>query len=152
MIMENKIEQTTFQPLLDLSVCFRGLYLYGVHSHQLVSKSTFSQDHEFLAEIYEFAEASYDRLVERHIGTVNTSGVDFISLTNKSIEKVKSLKQTVSENKEYFEEILRFSTYILQELNKVAKSPSISVGTQNMIADIADQLEVLRYKIKRRVS
>ena len=149
--MEMRLEQPQ-QPLLDLAVCFRGMYLYSVQAHQLASKSTFIQDHEFLADIYSFAESSYDRLVERHIGTVSSSGVDFISLTNKSVDKVKSLKQIVSENKEYFEEILRFSTYILQELNKVAKSPSISVGTQNMIADIADQLEVLRYKIKRRIS
>lgn len=135
--------------LIPLAICFKALNLYSHHAHNLAAHVTFNQDHAFFAEIYDFADSKYDDLIERHIGTVNDQ-ISLAEILSGAQAKIAQLAPVTKENKGYYLEILKMVDYILAELEK-AKTAPMSIGTQNMLAGIADELEVIKYKIKRRV-
>lgn len=135
--------------LLDLAICCRALNLYSHHAHNLVAHATFFPDHEFFAELYDFADSAYDSLIERHVGTVSDQIV-LSDIISKSQAKLAGLQSVVKENKTYYLECLKLIDYILAECEKY-KTTAASIGTQNLVADLADKLEGFKYKIKQRV-
>lgn len=136
--------------MLELAICFKALNLYSHHAHNLVAHATFFSDHEFFAELYDFADNAYDSLIERHVGTVSDQIV-LSDIIAQSQAKIAGLQSVVKENKTYYLESLKLVDYILSECEKY-KAGGVSIGTQNLIADLADKLEVIKYKIKRRLT
>ena len=138
--------------LLILATHYRALYLYSVQAHQLASKIVFHQDHAFFNEVYDKAEGFYDNVIERHIGLNGDEQIDLMLINQKATEILAQLKtRGVSENKEFYIEILKQLQATLPLVDKACKDPSTSVGTQNMLAQHADEIEVLVYKISRRI-
>jgi DNA-binding ferritin-like protein len=138
--------------LLQIAVHYRALYLFAVQAHHLAAKVAFFPDHAFFAEVYGQAEDFYDQLIERHIGLNGEEHVDLMLINQKATEILSQLKtKGVSENKEFYMEILKQLQATLTMLDQACKDPSVSVGTQNLLAGQADSLEVLVYKISRRV-
>ena len=136
--------------LIELAICFKALNLYTHHAHNLVAHATFSPDHDFFGELYSFSESAYDDLIERHIGTVSDQ-ISLSDIITKSNAKLSGLQIIVKENKTYYIESLKLVDYILAECEKYKTAP-VSIGTQNLIAGLADKLEVIKYKIKRRIA
>lgn len=139
--------------MLQLAICLRALQLYSHHAHNLCARVVFHQDHEFFADVYGFAETSYDDVIERIIGTQGESA----SLELKGILKGVYAKLDkfpdvgVKENKIFYAAILDQKKYILDELETLCQSPELSEGTKQMLGNIADKMEVFVYKIQQRL-
>lgn len=129
--------------LLELATLFRILNLYSHHAHNLAKGDTFLQDHAFFAEIYELSDDFYDSLVERHIGTIGDD-VDLCKILKSSTEIIDNL------NMDFYHNIYVLLNESLDMINKMCNY-GISMGTQNLIQGQADQVEVLIYKIGRRL-
>ena len=87
--------------------------------------------------------------MERHIGNTDQD-IDLNLVLSQVSEKLKALPcVNVKENKIYYIEILK----LIQAFNTKAAeiAPKLSLGSNNLIAGHADALEVIIYKIKRRI-
>lgn len=126
--------------LLKLAIMFRSLNLYSHHAHNLTKGANFFSDHEFLGDLYEFADKSYDSLIERHIGTVSDK-VDLIEILKKSSDALSKVDD------DFIPICLKMCEEISEEIDS---AKGFSSGTLNLIQGIADELEVFIYKMKRR--
>ena len=129
--------------MIELATLFRTINLYAHQGHNLSSGPNFLQDHAFFGEIYALMDSFYDDLIERHIGTVD----DKIDL-HDIMDKVTHMIEVADEN--WYKTILDSLENSLEKIEKLCKS-DISQGTINLLAGQADQIEVLIYKIKRRL-
>jgi len=129
--------------LIELATLFRAINIYTHQAHHLTKGDTFLQDHTFFSEIYSLMDSFYDDLIERHIGTVD----DKIDL-HDIMDKVTHMIEVADEN--WYKTILDSLENSLEKIEKLCKS-DISQGTINLLAGQADQIEVLIYKIKRRL-
>ena len=111
----------------------------------MVKGNEFLQDHSFLGDLYEMADKFYDSLIEREIGT-NSDKISLLSITHDASKELMTLGD------DYFNETLKLIEKAIKEIDSLTKSGKLSIGTQNLIAGQADELEVLIYKIKRRCS
>jgi DNA-binding ferritin-like protein len=135
--------------LLKLAVIAQVLKQIAHIAHNNCSRTVFMQDHEFFGALYEQADDIYDSLIERHIGLTDQE-VDLAPLLQQVVDKVKTIPTTnVKENKAYYVELLK----IIHEFNAAASviAKTASLGTNNLIAGHSDNLEVVVYKIKRRI-
>ena len=124
--------------LIKLALSFRSFQLFAHHAHLMTSGKTFLQDHAFFGELYGFAESSFDSLMEKAIAKGES-----ISLS----ESVKLMSTAVNTFNE--ENFLKESKEILKELitacEQIAEEESL--GTNNLIAGIADKAEGFIYKL-----
>jgi DNA-binding ferritin-like protein len=138
--------------LLKLAVHYRTMYLYSVHAHQFAARSVFHQDHEFFNEIYDMMEGFYDSVTERQIGLFGEESFDTVLITSEAVKLLSNMKtKDVKENKEFYVELLADIKGTLSMLEVSENTEVTTVGTANMLADQADKLETLVYKISRRI-
>ncbi|MEY3879403.1 MAG: hypothetical protein RIQ94_198 [Pseudomonadota bacterium] len=130
--------------LLELATLFKIIDLYAHHAHNLAKGDMFMQDHAFFAEVYSLADSSYDSLIERHIGTVGPD-VDLCRILKQALDVIDGIDMN------FYVNISILLNESLDMIEKMCKSGSMSMGTQNLIQGQADQVEVLIYKIKRRL-
>lgn len=116
---------------------------YAHDMHQLAKGQTFFQDHAFLGELYEAYDSEYDDCVERSIGL----GIE-PNLPNIIIEAANTLK-SLPHNEHCFLVLNNLEKAIRAEIAKI--SPSASLGSQNLYAQIADDSEVRSYKLQQRM-
>lgn len=119
------------------------MQFYAHIAHNILGGDTFFQDHEFLGELYPQYEADYDALVERAIG--NGEEVDLVALHK---EAVKGLGAP-NDYKECFKELLKYEKELCLLCEEVAEESSL--GTNNLIAGIADKSEARQYKMQKRL-
>jgi len=130
--------------LLDLATIFRTLNLYSHHAHNLTCGDTFFQDHDFLKGVYELADGFYDDIIERHIGTVDDK-VDLCEIIKDSYELIEKMSS------DYLGTTLILLEESAKAIDEMCKGGKLSSGTENLIQGQADQIEVLIYKLKRRL-
>lgn len=130
--------------MIELLILFRAFNLYAHHAHNLCKGDEFFQDHSFFAELYEFADASYDSIIERHIGTTDND-IDLKSIVAESLSIISEMDNG------YMETSLTMMQELLKAIDTVSKSDKLSTGTINMLQDISDKIEVFIYKAKRRL-
>ena len=130
--------------LIDLATLFRTINLYSHHAHNLTSGDTFMQDHAFFGEVYDLADTFYDDCIERHIGTQDDK-VDLCNIIKDAYDLIEKMSD------DYYKTILVLSEEATNCIDEMCKSDKLSSGTENLIQGQADQLEVLIYKIKRRI-
>jgi hypothetical protein len=128
--------------LIKLATAFRALQFYAHQAHNMTSGATFFADHGYFAELYAFAEESYDSLIERAIGKGKKPSLkSIISDANKIV--------SILPEEDFFSHSLDLVKEIIKECEEVAKGESL--GTNNLIAGLADSLEVHVYKLQRRL-
>ena len=130
--------------MIELAILLRTLNLYSHHAHNLCKGCEFFQDHDFFAELYAFAEESYDSVIERQIGT-KTDEIDLVLILKESVEILSSM------NSDYFKNCLITLDETIRFIDNLSKNGNLSGGTVNMLQGISDSMEVFIYKIKRRV-
>jgi len=137
--------------MLQLLIQLRALQLAAHNAHNLCARIVFFQDHEFFAEVYTFAEDSYDSVIERMLGLGMEQQLNMAQIISEVAKIVATAPSHTKENKDYF-------VYIqskIQECNKMiealCKDPKQSQGTIQMLGDIANEFEVKLYKISRRI-
>jgi DNA-binding ferritin-like protein len=130
--------------MIELAILYRVLNLYSHHAHNLTKGPTFFEDHEFFGSLYATADDYYDQIIERFIGT-ESDNVDLCEI----IKEAHSLLESC--NDKYFDTCLVLIEEIIKHIDSISKSGKISVGTQNLIQGQADALEVIVYKLKRKM-
>ena len=129
--------------IVKLASLFRTIQLYAHLAHHKTKGPTFFQDHEYFSGLYTFAEDSYDSLIERAIGLGNE--VDVIKATEQSVKILKEIPQ-----EDFFKHSLALIETALKQCESVAKNKTL--GTNNLIAGLADTLEVHVYKLKQKLA
>lgn len=130
--------------MIDLIILYRALNLFSHHAHNMVKGDEFFQDHAFFAEVYDLADKFYDDTIEREIGT-KSDKISLIAIMHESSKLLMPL------GNDYYQEILKLIEKTMKEIDSLTKNGKLSIGTQNMIAGQADELEKLVFKINRRV-
>ena len=133
----------------DIAIQLKTLKLYSHLAHNQVSGATFFSDHEFLGGLYEKADDFYDSVVERMIGLGMQPNITKINVAG--VIKLKDLPSIVPDNKSYFVNILMLTQALYVTLDATCKLPETTEGTRQLLGGIADELEVLNYKMKQRV-
>ncbi len=123
----------------------RGLQFYAHNAHNLAKGEYFFADHEFLGDLYEEYEGNYDSVVERMIGTDGTAPLAEINKTACSMVEGKK----ADDCELAFKTILATEKDLCRQI--AVDSKGASIGTQNLLADLADKSEMRQYKIGRRI-
>ena len=132
--------------MIALATQFRAAQFYAHNAHNQASGATFFSDHEFLGELYGTYEEAYDGLIERMIGL----GME-INLPEITCEASTEVEKSGDDHTttECFKYLLEMEKAICKEIEKEMQIST--VGTQNFIAQLADDSEVRQYKIGQRL-
>jgi DNA-binding ferritin-like protein len=130
-----------------IAVVLKILNMYSHAAHNLASKSLFFQDHDYLGELYEAYDEHYDEVIERMIGLGLL--VDITQITMKACQAFSQMDLTVPENIDNFKKIIELERALLQAIK--IEYPDMSIGTQQLVGDIADTSEARLYKLQQRV-
>lgn len=133
----------------ELAIYLNALFIYGRLCHNLASGISFLSDHDFFAEIYEFGEDSYDSVIERCIGLGLAIDIKDINLR---AAKINSKLDIGSTNQDKFNVILGLLNNINLNITKLVQSKDYTIGTEQLIGDIANKVESFQYKIKQRIN
>jgi DNA-binding ferritin-like protein len=128
--------------MIELAILYRAINLFSHHAHNLTKGITFFEDHAFLGDLYPLMDDFYDSVIERYIGTKSDS-LNLHEIVSKANDMLSK------SNDKYFETIQSALEHALSMIKTI--SPKESLGTQNLLADQADKIEVLLYKIKRKL-
>ena len=130
--------------LIELATLFRTINLFTHHAHNMASGETFMQDHAFFGELYSLADGFYDDLMERYIGTSDDK-IDLCEIIKNAHDLIAQM------NDDFYETTLVLLKEAVSNIDDMCKNGGLSMGTQNLIQGMADQTEVLIYKIGRRL-
>ena len=136
--------------MTPLLIHLRLSYLIAHAAHHAVTGTAFFADHERLGKHYEAYETAYDTLIERAIGTVGL-GITEATLNLQAASKAKQLSDPVNLTNpaDAFRLLLKLETE-LQSLLKT-QNDTASLGTQNLLAQFADDSEARCYQLKQRL-
>jgi DNA-binding ferritin-like protein len=138
--------------MLQLAVLFRALQLFSHSAHNLCSGNTFHEDHAFFGSIYGQFEGYYDSIIERLIGFGYESHLELGGLISEVSKKLVGAPSVgVSDSKEYYIYILSHCDEAASLITDFCKSDELTEGTKQLLGGMADELEVLKYKISRRI-
>lgn len=128
---------------MNLAALLRYMQLYAHMAHNLCSGYTFVADHPFLAELYSGYEEDYDAVIERMIGLGEKVDIPNIQkMAVKDLEAPESFEEA-------FKELLNCEKSLCKACEGLAKDASL--GTNNLLAGIADKSEMRQYKLKQRL-
>lgn len=138
--------------MLQIAINFRAIQIFSQHAHNLCARLAFHQDHGFFSEVYNFADDSYDGIIERIIGTKGEEGLELKNIIKGVFSKLdKAPDVGVKENKVFYMFLLdqlRSNNLLIDQL---CKSDQISEGTRQFLGNLADQSEIIIYKIQQRI-
>lgn len=138
--------------MLQLIVLFRAMQMFTHSAHLLCSRVVFFQDHDFFGEVYGQAEGWFDKVSERMIGLGQEEQLKLQTVMAAVTQKLATCPSVgVKENKEYYNHLLMYAEEACKLLEQLCKTGQLSEGTKNLLAGIADEMEVLKYKIKQRI-
>lgn len=136
--------------MLELAALLKLLSVFAHDAHNMVARVPFFQDHEFLGEIYATYDDDYDSVIERMLGLKDCCEVDFIAIHKDVAEhRTKLPCHEVKQNSEFFHVLLQLEQALCKKIAEL--TPECSIGTQQMIGDIADRSEQRQYKMKQRL-
>lgn len=130
----------------SLLVTLRAAQLVAHAYHHRISGPTFHEDHEFFAEAYRAYEIAYDDVAERMLGL--GAQVKFDQVAREAVAGSATLMLTAG-NVGMYKTLLNFEESIQNAC--VQHTPDATLGTQNLLAQIADDSEKRVYKMKQRV-
>jgi DNA-binding ferritin-like protein len=133
----------------ELAILLRAMQLYTQNAHNLVEKSLFFQDHDYLGELYSTYESGYDSIIERIIGLTDSSQLDLKQIQLSAVNILQQLPSKETENMVYFQRIESMENNLRQKIAQI--NPGVSIGTQQLIGGMADESEKRSYKIKQRI-
>ena len=132
----------------DLAIKLKLLNLYSHMAHNLIKGDSFFADHEMLGSIYEKADDHYDAVVERMIGLGQAPDIQAI-VVQATIAFRDKPKQV--DAKGWLKSVLQLIEEIMQPIMQLCKASGTTEGTKQLVGGIADEWEVVKYKLKQRV-
>lgn len=134
--------------LTQLAALFRFLQLYAHAAHNLAKGEAFFADHSFLGDLYGTYEGVYDSLIERLIGLgANPSIADITA----AAAQMFASSGVPSDQREAFIALDANEDKVQKMVELAFADRSISQGTLNLLAQIADDSEHRCYKFKQRL-
>ena len=137
--------------MLQLAVLFRAMQLFAHSAHNLCHGSSFHEDHAFFGDAYGKFEGYYDSLIERLIGLGYESHLDLSQIIVEVSSKLQGSPSVGASNSDYYSYLLGQSEEACKYCDEFCKSKELTEGTRQLLGGIADELEVFKYKIKRRL-
>ncbi|GEM_PF-1518332 len=137
--------------MIQLIIVFRALQLVAHHAHNLTKGLTFFEDHDFFGDLYGKAEGYYDSVVERFIGLGYESHLKLEMILMEVAKKVSIMKLEEAQPKDFYLNCLALISESNEMINKFCSSGQLTEGTKQLLGGIADELEVLKYKIARKM-
>ena len=131
--------------LKNLATILRAAQLYTHAAHNELKGCTFFADHAFAGDTYDALETAYDSTVERAIGLGEE--MNLLELGVKAANLAKDL--SLDSQKDIFEQLLENEESIRDEIERA--KVDASYGTDNLLAQLADDSESRTYKIKQRL-
>ena len=131
-----------------LATTLRAAQLYAHAAHHGISGPTFLSDHEFLGEVYSALEDAFDKVVERSIALDEPMDLAKINVDAASDASRFADPLTFS-TAAVLAVVLAYERRICEEVDLV--NAGATIGTQNLLAQIADDSEMRQYKISRRL-
>lgn len=131
----------------NLLTQLRCMTLFYHDCHNNAFGSSFISDHNLFRDFYEGIESDYDSIAERILGLGESEKISSYEI----LEPVKKLLAKLSEvsGDNIFKASLTLEENLRTLLQDVDKKATI--GTSNMLQNIADKSEVRTYKIKQRI-
>ena len=126
-------------PLITL---FLAAKLYANAAHHRATGPTFFEDHEWLGEAYAAYDAAFDGLAERAIGLGEQ--VDHVAIYREAVALQSSNYDAA------FASLLKLETMIQDAISTASQGASI--GTQNLLAQLADDSEARVYKLRQKLA
>lgn len=134
----------------ELIVLLRAAQIYAHNAHNLCGRVPFFSDHAFLAETYAQLDTDYDSCVERYIG-ITGQELDLNEILQMATELMMHLPTLgKDENSDFFRALLELEKEICHLIEQLCSS-GVSIGTEQMVGDIANLSEMRQYKIKQRL-
>lgn len=134
-----------------LATGLRALQLYAHHAHNNCAGKSFFPDHEFFGEVYGAAEADYDSVIERMIGSMGKP-VDTLSMVSEAAKLTLQCSKDPGEcNENFYKGILKLELAICVYVDKLCTSTQMPEGTRQLIGNIADKSMARQYKIRQRL-
>ncbi len=130
----------------NVAVILRALQLYAHNAHNLAKGKTFLEDHELFGDFYAAYEKEYDSVVERMIGLGQT--VDLRAICQEACDLACG-SALPSDNEKALQTLLATEKSLVEDIEKVYEDGSC--GTQNLLAQIADNSEARQYLLIRRL-
>ena len=130
----------------NLAVLLRALQLSAHVYHNVVKGPQFFSDHEFLGSMYGTYENAYDSVVERIIGTSGMEPAELFKLQQEAAKLLAGVP-VVCDSAAIFAALISGES----ELREHCKAVTGSIGTLNLVAQLADDSEVRSYKLKQRI-
>lgn len=132
----------------QLATLYRAAQFYAHAAHNFSKGATFFQDHEFLGELYGTYEEAYDSIVERMIGNGEPFSIQQI-LTNAAAEANRYADPSTFSQQTSFQVLLGLEQRIRASID--IQIGAQTQGTQNLLAQLADDSEMRNYKIAQRL-
>ena len=137
--------------MLQLAVLFRAMQLFAHSAHNLCYGPTFHEDHSFFGDSYGKFEGYYDSIIERLVGFGYESHLDLSQIMIEISSKLQGSPSVGATNHDYYVYLLSQCEEACRYCNEFCKSSELTEGTKQLLGGIADELEVLKYKISRRI-
>lgn len=130
----------------NIAIILKLLNLYTHAAHNLAKGSLFLEDHAFLGELYPQYDTDYDDTIERMMGLGMPT--DIKSITQKACAAFSASDLDVPENSAYYKRVLELEQALQQTIK--AEYTKASIGTQQLIGEMANKSEARIYKLKQR--
>ena len=128
-----------------LATKFREAQFYAHACHNVVIGPNFLELHEFFEELYGAYESAYDSIIQRIIGT-GIEKIDPAKITAAAAKEVPFPGD--SDAKEMIETLIGVEMD-LQQMIEDMDHDTLSIGTLNLLAGLADESESRLYKLKQ---
>lgn len=132
--------------MMDIIATYlRFLQLYAHNAHNMIQGPMFFEYHDFLGELYPVYESAYDSVIERALGL--GIELDLKKITSEANYLIETKPFEVKEPLKLFAHILDCEKILC---NLIGQSfDQATIGSQQLLGDIADKSEGRQYKIKQ---
>lgn len=137
--------------MLHLAILFRSLQFVAHHGHNLCNGQSFFSDHEFFGELYGKSEGYYDSIIERLIGLGYENSLSLNEILSEAIKKIEPFPADKLNTQIYYIKCAKLIKEACDMIDEFCKSGKLTEGTKQLIGGMADELEVVSYKIQRRI-
>lgn len=131
-----------------LATLLRAAQLYAHAAHNGAKGPTFFSDHEFLEETYKAYEEAYDKVIERSIA--QGEPIDLAAIGRNAAADAGRFPDPVAfSTQSSFGVLMDYERKICAEIDRIYAEQT--TGTQNLLAQLADDSETRQYKIGQRL-
>jgi DNA-binding ferritin-like protein len=139
------------EKMREIAVINRMRQMFYHSCHNFVKGPSFFADHEFFGEVYASAEADYDAVVERMIGTGHGALLEPAKLLHDVATMLESYSTIDKSVDDMFKDSLLVEIFLFNSIDSFLKEVNPSEGIKQLLGEMMNQCEMRIYKIKQRI-